>query len=52
VPLMFDKFSVKVGGFIPDFGQVLKATDVVERLCRDLRFDRNDLKLLGKKLPE
>jgi hypothetical protein len=49
---VFGKLLVKGGGFVPDFGQVVKATYVVKRLRRDLRFDRNDLKLLGKDFPE
>jgi hypothetical protein len=45
---MLGKLPVEGGSFISDFGQVIKTTDVVERLRRDLRFNHNDLKLLGK----
>jgi hypothetical protein len=45
---MLGKLPVEGGSLVRDLGQVIKATDVVERLRRDLRFDRNDPKLLGK----
>jgi hypothetical protein len=44
--------SVKGGSFVTNFGQVVKATYVVERLSRDLRFDPNDLQPLRKDFPE
>jgi hypothetical protein len=51
-PLTFGKLPVKSGGFVANFGQVVKATYVIERLRRKLRFDRNDLQLLRKEFPE